>query len=537
MKLRQIDGETLKKMFIQGAYKLSKNREVVDSLNVFPVPDGDTGTNMFLTMESAVSEISKIKEPSISNIAKAIADGSLMGARGNSGVILSQIFRGFEKACKDKEVLSIKDFSTALKSASDVAYKAVMKPIEGTILTIIREVSKKALEITSKNLDFNEFFSEIIEYGEKILEKTPDMLNALKQAGVVDAGGKGLIFILKGFEEALNGEISEEEINTYSSKVQIKDEHDGVIEFGYCTEFIIKGNSSYLNELKNKIKNLGDSMLVVGDEDLIKVHIHTNNPGKVIEYGLEIGELINIKIDNMRYQHQNKVVANKDIKKTEEKKKYGIISVAMGEGLYNIFKDLNVDKVISGGQTMNPSTEDIVKAINEINADNIFILPNNSNIILAANQAKEITEKNVFVIPTKTIPQGITSLIQFDPSLSIKENFDNMMEALNNVKTVQITYSVRDSSFKDLKINKGDILGIADGEIISVGNSINSVADEALRKVINDEHEILTIYYGSEISEETANEFASKMEEIYPELDIEVYFGGQPLYYYIFSVE
>lgn len=538
MKIKHIDGEMLKKMFIQGNYSLYNNRDVVDSLNVFPVPDGDTGTNMALTFDSAINQISKLEDPTVEAVAKSAAKGSLMGARGNSGVILSQILRGFEKGCKNKEVLTSVDFANALKEASDTAYKAVMKPIEGTILTIIREASERALELSNENIDLDNFFSAVISHAVSVLDKTPEMLDVLKQAGVVDAGGKGLVYILKGFFEALTGK---EVLEPKSKKVSLSQEKEVIdkeIEFGYCTEFIIQGNELDGEQFKKRIKDLGDSLLVVSDDELIKVHIHTNNPGKVIEYGLSIGQLIDIKIDNMRYQHKNKHVHEDDIEKdTKDLKDYGFITVAMGEGLNSIFKDLNIDKVILGGQTMNPSTEDILKAVNEINAKNIFILPNNGNIILAANQAKELSEKKVIVIPTKTIPQGITSMLEFDPTSSLEENAERMSEAIEDVRTVQITYSVRDSKFKDLDIKKDDILGICDGEIDIVGNNVKDVAIDVLSKVIDDEDEILTIYYGEEISEDQANKISSLVEEKYPDLDVEVYYGGQPLYYYIFSVE
>lgn len=522
-------------MFIQGNYLLYNNRDVVDSLNVFPVPDGDTGTNMALTFDSAISQISNLENPSACEVAKSAAKGSLMGARGNSGVILSQILRGFEKGCKNKEVLTSVDFANALKEASDTAYKAVMKPIEGTILTIIREASKRALELSNENIELDNFFSAIISHSNSALEKTPQMLEALREAGVVDAGGKGLIYILRGFFEALTGkEVLTPEVKEvqHSHKKELSDRE---IEFGYCTEFIIQGNGLNGEKFKNKIKDFGDSLLVVSDDDLIKVHIHTNNPGKIIEYGLNIGQLIDIKIDNMRYQHKNRHILEEDIEK--ETKEYGFITVVMGEGLNNIFKDLNIDKVIQGGQTMNPSTEDILKAIDGINAKNIFILPNNKNIILAANQAKELSEKNVIVIPSKTIPQGITSMLEFDPTFTPEENEKRMTEGIEDVRTVQITYSIRDSKFKDLNIKKDDILGIYDGEIDTVGNDVKDVAISVLSKVIGDEDEILTIYYGEEVNEEQANEISLLVQEKYPDLDVEVYYGGQPLYYYIFSIE
>lgn len=522
-------------MFIQGNNLLYNNRDAVDALNVFPVPDGDTGTNMSLTLDSASNEISKIQNPSIENVTKSAAKGSLMGARGNSGVILSQILRGFEKGCRGKKILTADDFANALKEASDTAYKAVMKPIEGTILTIIREASNRALQVSNDSIDLNDFFSAIISHAESVLDRTPEMLDVLKQAGVVDAGGKGLIYIFQGFWEALSGK----EI----SQPQKREIHDGNerdissddIEFGYCTEFIIQGNELNSEEFKDNIKGFGDSLLVVGDEDLIKVHIHTNNPGKILECGLNFGELIDIKIDNMRHQHTNRYNFQESV--SEKPQEYGFITIAMGEGLSNIFKDLNVDKVIQGGQTMNPSTEDILKAINEINAQSIFILPNNSNIILAANQAKELSEKNVIVIPSKTIPQGIASMLEFDPLVSPEENKEKMVKALSNVDTVQITYSVRDSRFNDLDIKKDDIMGIFNGEINTVGSDVLEVALDVLDNTFGEDKEILTIYYGDDVTEEEADKLASLIEERYPDIDIEVYYGGQPLYYYIFSIE
>jgi len=533
----QIDGRDLKRMFQQGSNTLNLNKTVVDSLNVFPVPDGDTGTNMSLTMNSAINQINTLENVTIENVSQAVSNGSLMGARGNSGVILSQIFRGFEKGCRGKEFLNVKDFAISLKEASNTAYKAVMKPTEGTILTVIREVSETALDIAERITDFNEFLKEIIKHAEIVLEKTPDQLQVLKQAGVVDAGGKGLIFILKGFLKGLYEKNNQEEFDDIfesnklnSNELEIQEE----ITFGYCTEFIVKGKNLNPEKLKEDIKYLGDSLLVVGDENLIKVHLHTNNPGKAIESGLNIGELIDIKIDNMRLQHKNKII-NEQIK--EEPKEYGFISVAMGDGLYNIFNDLNVDKIIKGGQTMNPSTEDILKAVNEINAKNIFILPNNSNIILTANQVKNLSNKNICVIPTKTIPQGISSLLEFDPSNNVEENINNMTEILNSVKTIQITYSVRDSKYKDLDIKKDDIIGICDGEIIAVGTDVEEVTLSTLEKILNEDSEILTMYYGQDINDETAQNFEKVIKDKYSEMDVEMYYGGQPLYYYIFSVE
>ncbi|QXM07467.1 DAK2 domain-containing protein [Crassaminicella indica] len=524
-------------MFIQGANVLQTNKHLVDELNVFPVPDGDTGTNMSLTMNSAAKEAKNVSTNTIDSIVEAIANGSLMGARGNSGVILSQIFRGFAKACKGKEVLSIADLAYAFKSASDTAYKAVMKPIEGTILTIIRKIGEKSIELSKKEIYIDDFLYSLIEYGEQVLNKTPEMLKTLKEAGVVDAGGKGLIFIFNGFYEAITGkEVSiEEPVMLEFEKEATKASED--ITFGYCTEFIIKGSNIDIEEFKGKIGTYGDCMLVVGDESLVKVHIHTNHPGVILEKGLALGQLTSIKIDNMRQQHQNKVFENDSEVQHEEIKDLGMIAVTMGEGLTNIFKDLNVDEIITGGQTMNPSTEDIKKAIDRINAKHILIFPNNSNIILAANQAKELSDKNITVIPTKTVPQGIAAILAYNQEVSLEENIENMIDALKNVKTGQVTYSVRDTQFNDISIKKGDILGIVDGKITVVGSNVEEEAYKLLKDMITEDDEILTIFYGDDRTQEQAQALAERIEEIYEDIDVEVYYGGQPLYYYIFSLE
>lgn len=535
MKNRYIDGQLLKNMMIIGAYALELNKSTVDSLNVFPVPDGDTGTNMSLTMNSATKEVNKVTVETVDSITEAMANGSLMGARGNSGVILSQLYRGFAKSCKGKEKLSTTDFALALKSASDTAYKAVMKPTEGTILTIAREMGEKALEECKETDDFDIFLKNIISHGEKILDKTPQMLKVLKDAGVVDAGGKGLIHIMNGYYEALTGKEIFKNTTTISHKKDepILDFEEKDIQFGYCTEFLVKGLSIDIESFKRKLMNLGDSMLVVGDETLVKVHIHTNNPGQVLEHGLNRGELIDIKIENMREQHKNLF----DEALNEELKEYGIVSVSMGTGLHSIFKDLNVDEIITGGQTMNPSTEEIKKAIDSITANHIFILPNNSNIILAANQAKELSDKNIHVIPTKTIPQGIASILSFNSDLNFEQNIKLMNEAISKVKTGQVTFSVRDTQFNNNDIKKGDILGILNGNIESVGKETEEVAFELLDGMITDMDEMVTIFYGEESSENNANLLAERIKKIHKNIDIEVYYGGQPLYYYIFSVE
>lgn len=525
-------------MMIHAANLLENNKSTVDALNVFPVPDGDTGTNMSLTMNSAAKEIKGIKNDSIETIADAAANGSLMGARGNSGVILSQLFRGFAKYCKGKKQLSTLDLASALKSASDTAYKAVMKPIEGTILTVARETAERAVEIAKREEDLELFLHQMIEYAEKVLDKTPDLLKVLKQAGVVDAGGKGLIYIYKGFYEALTGKEVEVSETVSLNTVEFHgDEELGEITFGYCTEFIIKGNQIDIEDFKRKIGPYGDCMLVVGDENLAKVHIHTNNPGSVLERGLKLGELINIKIDNMRQQHRNKIFEEEKTEKPQQLKEYGMIAVTMGEGLTNIFKDLHVDEIITGGQTMNPSTEEIKKSIDAINAKNIFVFPNNGNIILAANQAKQLSDKNVIVIPTKSVPQGIASILSFNGEADPEVNERVMTEAIKNVKTGQVTFSVRDTQFNDIAIKKDDILGIYDGNIKAVGTGVEEVSMKLLQEMITDEDEILTIFYGEEQSESSAQALADFVGEKYKDIDVEVYYGGQPLYHYIFSVE
>ncbi len=523
---------------IQAANLLENNKSIVDTLNVFPVPDGDTGTNMALTMNAAAKEIKGIKNESIEAIAEAAATGSLMGARGNSGVILSQLFRGFSKACKGKNKLNATDLANALKSASDTAYKAVMKPIEGTILTVARETGEKAIEVSKKEEDLESFLRLIIEYAEKVLDKTPDLLKVLKQAGVVDAGGKGLIYIYKGFYEALTGkEVEISEVVPLDTVAFHSDGELGDITFGYCTEFIIKGNHVDIEDFKRKIGSYGDCMLVVGDESLAKVHIHTNNPGSVLEHGLALGELMSIKIDNMRQQHRDKVSEEKNSQEAQQVKEYGMIAVTMGEGLTNIFKDLNVDEIITGGQTMNPSTEEIKKSIDAISSKNIFIFPNNSNIILAANQAKQLSDKNVIVIPTKSVPQGIAAILSFNGEVSVETNETSMLASLKNVKTGQVTFSVRDTQFNDIDIKKDDILGIYDGNIKAVGTGVKEVSMSLLKEMITSEDEILTILYGEDQSESSAQELANTLGEKYKDIDIEVYYGGQPLYHYIFSVE
>ncbi|MBI9011647.1 MAG: DAK2 domain-containing protein [Clostridiales bacterium] len=520
-------------MFNQGTYMLNQNRNLVDALNVFPVPDGDTGTNMSLTMQAAVKNITDTEFKTVEEVSKAFAKGLLMGARGNSGVILSQIFRGFANGCKGQETLTVEALVKSFTQAREVAYKAVLKPVEGTILTVIRKISSHLEELETEALEIHDLFEIIINRGNEILEKTPEYLDVLKQAGVVDAGGKGLMCILQGFYDAILGKEAKEAFIQNEDFVDAERMMDPAdIKFQYCTEFIVKTNIPNHTAFQAKVQTLGDSMVFVRDEDIIKVHIHTNEPNVALGYALSIGELQTIKIENMKIQHENIIYKEEP----QEEKEYGFITVAMGDGFENLFKDLNVDHVIKGGQTMNPSTEDITKAINAVNARNIFVLPNNSNIILAANQAKELSDKNVFVIPSKTVPQGIAAMIEFNETATADENEESMTEVLGDVQTAQITYSVRDTVFNDKEIKEGDILGVANGDISAVGNDINDIALETIEK-ISEDVEILTVYYGEEVEEPMVNDLVARLEEEYPDAEVEMYNGMQPLYYYIISAE
>lgn len=542
MKIEYIDAELLKKLFMGAAASLERNKQSINDLNVFPVPDGDTGTNMSLTVQSAVRQVKSLNSNSIENITKAMSNGTLMGARGNSGVILSQLFRGFSDGLKNKKKIDTKTIAAAFKLGSDTAYKAVMKPIEGTILTVARECAEKALEVSKYETDMIIFLEKVVRHGEIILKKTPEMLDVLKKAGVVDAGGKGLLVILGGALEVLTGghDYVFEDMDDIESHVMIVDNNDLVdITFGYCTEFIINNTKASIDIIREELSEAGDSLLVVGGDSIIKVHVHTNSPGDVLMKALAHGELIDIKIDNMRYEHRSKVIDSEVVNQGTElqQKKYGFITVAIGEGIKSVFKDLNVDHVITGGQTMNPSTEDILTAINSINAEHIIILPNNSNIVLAANQAKELSDKNIEVVPTKTIPQGISALLIFDEDLDIQDNLIEMNNTIKDVKTGQVTFAVRDTEMNNMKIHKDDVIGICDGEIVSVGKDIDDVSIELIKNSITDESELITIFYGEDIEEDKAHELAEKLEKELKDFDITVVCGGQPLYYYIFSIE
>lgn len=546
MELLNIDGQLLYRMIVSAANCLENKKQTVNALNVFPVPDGDTGTNMSMTMVSAVKEVQKAKNQSVEVIAEAAANGSLMGARGNSGVILSQILRGFSRGVKGKETINAKILATALKEGSNTAYKAIMKPTEGTILTVAREAADKAVELSKNISDINVLMDKVFEHAEHILSKTPDMLPVLKKAGVVDAGGKGLIYIYKGMIEAIKGNDvgSEDRIVDESEEIVNKAIDEEEITFGYCTEFFIKNSDADIDAFRELLSSRGDSLIVVGGSGLIKVHIHTNNPGKVLTDALELGELSKIKIDNMREQHRNIIDEQQDsygsANSNDEalsSKCAGVITVAMGEGIRNIFLDLGADSVIEGGQTMNPSTEDILNAINMVNAKDIYVLPNNSNIVMAAKQAATLSDKNVIVIPSKSIPQGIAALTVFNPESESSENVESMTSTMGNVKTGQVTYAVRNTSYDDKDIKEGDILGLINGKINNIGQNIFEVTNSLIESMVSENDELITILYGSDVNEDDAGKLTEDIKKKYPQCDVQLYYGGQPLYYYILSVE
>jgi DAK2 domain fusion protein YloV len=534
------------------AIKLETNKDEVNSLNVFPVPDGDTGTNMLLTMKSALKQGLEVEENNASKVAQAASQGSLMGARGNSGVILSQLFRGFASGLEEKLEIDIPTFAHGLKKAADTAYKAVMKPTEGTILTVARECGEKAMSICNHSDDMVSFLEEVLEHGNEVLSRTPEMLPVLKQAGVVDAGGKGLLYLIEGALEAISDEkrslVESEKSQVMKTETRVKKrEHIATddIEFGYCTEFMINTNYGDVDEFREQISANGDSLLVVGGEGLIKVHIHTNNPGDVLEKALKLGELSDIKIDNMRYQHEEILLKDELSKMHEEdqnesrqeEKRYSIIAISMGEGIDELFKDMNVDIIVSGGQTMNPSTEDILSAVESTKGEHVIILPNNSNIILAAEQTKHLSNRSISVIPTKSIPQGIAALLVLDEDSELESNIERMTAAIEEVKTGQVTFAVRDTEFNGTAIKKNDIIGLSDKDILAAGNDINMVSQQLVEKLVDEDSSIITIMYGSDTTKEQANELAEALEDKFADLDIEVVFGGQPLYYYLFAIE
>ena len=553
MVINTIDANMLKKMFLSGAQRLDSKKEWINELNVFPVPDGDTGTNMTMTIMSAAREVQAIENPTMESLAKAISQGALRGARGNSGVILSQLFRGFSKEIKEVDVIDASVLASALERASETAYKAVMKPKEGTILTVAKGMSVKALEVFGETEDLVEGIEKILEYGDYVLSQTPEMLPVLKQAGVVDSGGQGLMEVLKGaFDGLLGKELDLSETFKPSSKVSVSNNEDidtADIKFGYCTEFIVMLEKPYdqntENEFKEYLSSIGDSIVCVNDEDIVKVHVHTNDPGLAIQKGLTYGSLTSMKIDNMREEHQEKVIKDAERQAAKQKEVYeaprkpvGFIAVSIGEGMNEIFKGLGVDYVIEGGQTMNPSTEDILKAVDHVNADTIYVLPNNGNIILAAEQAKILTEgKELVIVPTKTVPQGITAVVNYIDGESAQTNMEHMLEEIARVKSGEVTYAVRDTMIDDKVISEGDIMGIGDAGILSVAKDISEATMELIDTLVDEDSELISIYYGSDTSQEDAEELAEQVEEKYPDVDVELQSGGQPIYYYVLSVE
>ena len=563
MSQQAIDGLLLKEMIISGAGLLEKNREAIDALNVFPVPDGDTGTNMSLTMKSTVKEIATLDEMSASKVANLAARGALKGARGNSGVILSQILRGFARGIEGSDVIDAETFAKGLRSGADTAYKAVMKPKEGTILTVIRVIAEDSQRyVTKKPRTVQELLDKVIRSGEAILEKTPDMLPALKQAGVVDSGGQGLLTVLKGWRAAYNGEKIEETSASVgeAATFEFEDDHDSLEEltFKYCTEFIIQDlndgvTEDDINKFRTRLGRIGDSVVCVGDFEFVKVHVHTNDPGKAIQWACAMGDLINLKIDNMAEERKERMAkadaAQKEAekKRAEEaaaakaelpKKEYGMVAVSLGEGFSSIFSDLGVDHIVEGGQTMNPSIEDILDAVNGVGAKTVFVLPNNSNVILAASQAAELADEvNVVVLPTKNVAMGIGAVIAFNPEAGVDENREEMTAAAEQVKTGQVTFAVRDTVFEDKEIKEGDIIGIHNGRIETVGQSIHDITLDLVGHVVEDGDSLITVYYGQDTTEEDAQALGAEVAEQFPDLDVEVQYGGQPLYYYLISAE
>ncbi|MBQ2801504.1 MAG: DAK2 domain-containing protein [Lachnospiraceae bacterium] len=550
MTMKQIDAKMLSNMFLAGAKNLEAKKEWINELNVFPVPDGDTGTNMTMTIMAAAKEVSALENPTIEELAKAISSGSLRGARGNSGVILSQLLRGLTKGFRDYEAIDVDILAMSMEKAVETAYKAVMKPKEGTILTVAKGAADKALEMAERTDDLEEFMSEVISHAEYVLSQTPEMLPVLKEAGVVDSGGQGLLEVLKGaFDAFLGKELDLTIQGAAAPKINAVNAGETTdIRFGYCTEFIIMLEKKYTMEdekaFKAYLSSIGDSIVAVSDDDIVKVHVHTNDPGLAIQKALTYGSLSNMKIDNMRLEHQEKLIkdaeklAAEQAQEEQPRKEVGFITVSTGEGIKEIFTSLGADHVIEGGQTMNPSTEDMLNAIEKVNADTIFILPNNKNIILAAEQATQLVEnKKVMVVPTKTVPQGLTALINFVPEKSAEENLESMTQEMERVKTGQVTYAVRETSIDGHEIKQGDIMGIGDKSILSVGTDLQETTKDMIGKLVDDESELISIYYGSEATEEQAEEIVSYIEEEYPDLEVEVQMGGQPIYYYVISVE
>ena len=551
MAVKTINAELLSKMFLAGAGNIEAKKEFINELNVFPVPDGDTGTNMSLTIMAAAKEVASLDKPNMETLAKAISSGSLRGARGNSGVILSQLFRGFTKAIKETKEIDVITLANACVKAKETAYKAVMKPKEGTILTVARGIADKAVELAETVDDLEEFIPQVIAHAEEVLAKTPEMLPVLKEAGVVDSGGQGLLEVIKGAYDAFLGkEIDYSAIAPSASvNVKVSAETNADIKFGYCTEFIIMTEKEFTDhdekEFKGFLESIGDSIVCVADDEIVKIHVHTNDPGLAIQKALTYGQLTRMKIDNMREEHEEKLIRDAEkvakeqkAKEKAEQKEFGFIAVSIGEGLNEIFKELGVDYIIEGGQTMNPSTDDMLNAIDEVNAKHVFIFPNNKNITLAANQAKSLVkDKEVIVIPTKTVPQGITAIINFVPDMSAEENEEAMMDAIQYVKTGQVTYAVRDTRIDDKEIHKDDIMGIGDSGILSVGTDIAGTTKDMLAELVDEDSELISVYYGADVSEEDAMQLIEELEGLYPNVDIDTHMGGQPIYYYVISVE
>lgn len=562
MSNQTIDAILLKKMFLAGAANLEAKKEWINELNVFPVPDGDTGTNMTMTIMSAASEVSALENPTMETLSKAISSGSLRGARGNSGVILSQLCRGFTKEIKKLDEINSVAIAAACERAVETAYKAVMKPKEGTILTVAKGVSLKVSELANKTDDLEEIIEGAIAYGDEVLNKTPDMLPVLKQAGVVDSGGQGLMQVLKGARDAFLGK--ELDLSAVSggakkteSSVSVENIDTADIKFGYCTEFIVMLEVPYSkkieNDFKSYLESIGDSIVCVADDEIIKIHVHTNDPGLAIQKGLTYGSLTKMKIDNMREEHNERLIKNasnesanatesanapKEEVVTTPPKEYGFISVSVGEGINEIFRSLGVDYIIEGGQTMNPSTADILDAVEKVNAKTVYVLPNNKNIILAAQQAEKLSkDKKVVVVPTKTIPQGISAIIGFDSSLSSEDALAQMTEEIGNVKTGQVTYAVRDTSIDGIEIKEGNIMGIADKGIVACGEKVDDTTLEMIETMVDEDSELISLFYGSDVTEEEAEELGAKIEEAYPDCEVEINKGDQPIYYYIISVE
>ena len=560
MATKTINVDILAKMFLAGAQNIEAKKDYINELNVFPVPDGDTGTNMSMTIMSAAKEVTALNKPAMKDLAKAISSGSLRGARGNSGVILSQLLRGFTKAIKEEKEIDVLALAAACQRARDTAYKAVMKPKEGTILTVASGIATKAAEMAEETDDLEVFIPAVIEHAQDVLNQTPEMLPVLKEAGVVDSGGQGLLEVIKGAYDAFLGKeidysVIEPSTGVTVNKVNAEDTAD--IKFGYCTEFIILTEKEFTEdderEFKKFLSSIGDSIVCVADDDVVKIHVHTNDPGLAIQKALTYGQLSKMKIDNMREEHQEKLIrdaeklaeqqaneeaAHEEKKPAEPRKAMGFIAVSIGAGMNEIFKELGADYIIEGGQTMNPSTEDMLNAIDRVNADTVFILPNNKNIVLAANQAKSLVEeKEIIVIPTKTVPQGITAIINFMPDADAKTNEEAMLEEIKNVKTGQVTYAVRDTHIDDKEIHEGDIMGIGDSGILAVGKDLEETTKELIANLVDEDSELISIYYGEEVSEEDAEKFTEEITELYPDVDVDIQFGGQPIYYYVISVE